>query len=236
MKIKLILFVPIFLALSSLINAQSCEESFYTFKSGAYWEMANFNEKGKPTGHSSYEVKSISNTGTQYKASVTSKAFDEKDKELMSSDFEVACSNGNLTIDMKSLFSAQQQQQFKDMTMKMSGTDLSIPNALTVGQVLPDGIMNAEIYSGTTLFSKLTFVSTERKVLAKESITVPAGTYECYKITSKFKMTNVVAGIPIKYEFSVVEWYAFGVGMVRSETYNKSEKMMGYTVLSKLTK
>jgi len=38
--------------------------------------------------------------------------------------------------------------------------------------------------------------------------------------------------IPIKVEVSGTEWYAKGTGLVRSESYDKKNKLTGYTVLT----
>ncbi len=58
---------------------------------------------------------------------------------------------------------------------------------------------------------------TDRKVAGKETVTTSAGTWECYKITYKSKITMKIGiGIPIKMD--VTEWYAPGFGVVKTES------------------
>ncbi len=71
-----------------------------------------------------------------------------------------------------------------------------------------------------------------RKVEAKETITTPAGTFECYKISSE--ISSKVAFVNQK--FKSVDWFAKGVGMVRTETYDKKGKLESYALLTKFEK
>ncbi|WP_018342649.1 hypothetical protein [Cytophaga aurantiaca] len=232
---KIFLFLGIVLSSLNILHAQNPADSFYPFKEGSTWELSSFNAKGNPTGRNVYTITKVISSGKTYTASVHSTSFNEKDKELSNSDYDVVFSNGDIHIDMKSMITNEQQQQFKDMTMNIEGNDLIIPKSLTVGQVLANGDMKANVYSGSTLFSTISYVSSERKVLAKESVTTPAGTFDAYKVTSKINSVTTTMGIPIKFEFTVIEWYAYGNGAVRSEVYNKSGKLVSYSVLSKIT-
>ncbi len=232
---KIVLFLAIVLSALSIL-AQNPADSFYPFKEGSSWELSSFNAKGSPTGRIVYNITKVISQGATYTASVHSSYFNEKNKELSTSDYDVIFSNGDIHVDMKSMITHEQQQQYKDMTMNIEGNDLIIPKSLTVGQVLPNGDMKATVYSGSALFATISYVSSERKVLAKESITTPAGVFEAYKVTSKLNSVTTTMGIPIKFEFTVVEWYSYGNGAVRSEVYNKSGNLVSYTVLSKITK
>lgn len=232
---KIFLFLGIVLSTLSNLIAQNYADSFYPFKEGSTWELSSYNAKGNPTGQNVYTIKKVISNGTTYTASVHSSYFNEKNKELNSSDYDVIFSNGDIHIDMKSMITNEQQQQYKDMTMTMEGNDLIIPKSLTVGQVLPDGDMKATIYSGAALFATINYTSSERKVLAKESVTTPAGVFEAYKVTSKLHTATTTMGIPIKFEFTIIEWYSYGKGAVRSEAYNKSGNLVSYTLLSKIT-
>ena len=63
---------------------------------------------------------------------------------------------------------------------------------------------------------------TDREVIGKETVTTKAGTYECYKVSQKMSMKYIVNA-----QFSSVEYYAEGVGHVKSESYNKGGKLIG---------
>ena len=64
---------------------------------------------------------------------------------------------------------------------------------------------------------------TNRTVQGQESVTTPAGTWNCYKITCKTKITGKAAifNIPTTI-LDVTEWYAPGVGIIKSEINNNA--------------
>jgi hypothetical protein len=70
-----------------------------------------------------------------------------------------------------------------------------------------------------------------RKVLGNETVTVPAGTFNCYKITY-----DVETKLMFKINTNVVEYINKGVGNVKTETYDKKGKMLSATVLSEVKK
>ena len=67
----------------------------------------------------------------------------------------------------------------------------------------------------------------DRKVMAEESISSDAGTFDAFKVSSitEIKMMGTR-------EMKNVEWIAKNVGMVRSETYDKNGKLKYYSVLT----
>lgn len=77
----------------------------------------------------------------------------------------------------------------------------------------------------------MTMEMVDRKVEGKESLTTSAGTFDCYVIsyTTEMKMG-------LNTMFKNKEWIAEGVGMVKSENYNKNGKLMGYSELTKIMK
>jgi hypothetical protein len=72
----------------------------------------------------------------------------------------------------------------------------------------------------------MTINITNRKVVGIESVTVPAGTYNCYKITY-----DIETKLGIKVSSSAIQWMNKGAGSVKTETYDKKGKLLGSTVL-----
>ena len=72
---------------------------------------------------------------------------------------------------------------------------------------------------------------TDRKVEKVETITVPAGSFECYVIYSNSysKMMMVNQNFPSR------SWLAKGVGMVKTESYNKKGKVINTMVLTSMS-
>ena len=54
-------------------------------------------------------------------------------------------------------------------------------------------------------------------VIGRESVTVPAGTFDALKVECQSKITITIAGMsPIVFEGPSISWYAEGVGMVKN--------------------
>ncbi len=68
------------------------------------------------------------------------------------------------------------------------------------------------------------------KVLGTEEITVPAGTFSCFKISYVIKRS---AG-PETEKLYVTDWYAEGIGLVKEEAKDKSGAIMEFTELKSI--
>ena len=103
---------------------------------------------------------------------------------------------------------------------------------MSVGDMLDDASMNLKVRSNGIQIMNMDVIISNRKVEAEEDVKTPAGSFECYKITydtqSKTKIINMTT--------SSTEWMAEGVGVVKTENYNKKGKLAGYTLLTKLQK
>ena len=132
-----------------------------------------------------------------------------------------------VTLDYESLLPSDMMKQYGDMDIEISGNDIEIPNDLSVGQNLNDANVTMKIgMSGINMNIAVDMLN--RKVEKKESVTTPAGTYDCYVVysekQSKMMMANQV------YPSRV--WLAEGVGMVKQETYKKNGDLMSSTLLT----
>lgn len=120
-------------------------------------------------------------------------------------------------------------KQYKDMDMDISGTNIELPNDLDIGKKLKDANMVMSINMGGITMN-MTMDMVNRTVDAKESITTPAGTFNCFAISYE---SQVKMGI--KTSFTIKEWIAEGVGVVKTESYNKKGKLMGYSELTSIS-
>jgi hypothetical protein len=118
-------------------------------------------------------------------------------------------------------------QQFEDMEMEVTGTDVELPNDLSVGQNLPDANVDVKMSMGG-INMNMNVETINRKVEKKESVTTPAGSFDCYVIYSETKSKMMLANNTFPNRL----WLAEGVGMVKQETYNKNGKLMGSMVLT----
>lgn len=118
-------------------------------------------------------------------------------------------------MDMK--MNIPQGQQFSSTDARIQNVYLEYPANMNVGDQLKDGHMEMETDS-KGMKQTLTMDITNRKVEGKESVTTPAGTWDCYKITSSTKMKIKTMGVGIPINMDVTEWYAPGVGVIKTES------------------
>jgi hypothetical protein len=58
----------------------------------------------------------------------------------------------------------------------------------------------------------------DRHVIGQESLTTAAGTWNCLKITYKSKVNYKSGPFPATINIDVTEWYAPGVGIIKTQT------------------
>ncbi|MFD2312589.1 hypothetical protein ACFSKX_19395, partial [Microbulbifer halophilus] len=108
--------------------------------------------------------------------------------------------------------------------------NVEFPNNLKVGQTLKDANLKMTLnMSGIKM--NMTMDMLNRTVDAKESVTTTAGTFDCFVLSYDTEMK-----MGMKMNFKNKEWIAKGVGVVKSENYNKKGKLMGYSELTSFTK
>ena len=91
------------------------------------------------------------------------------------------------------------------------------PANMKIGDNLNDGEFSMDFKMQSGLNAHVDMSITNRKVDGMETVTTPAGTWDCFKISyhSKIKM-KIGIGIPIN--ANVTEWYAPGFGVVKTES------------------
>jgi hypothetical protein len=225
MKTKVVyLFLTLFISASAI--CQNTCSAYYPFNEGAKFQITNFDKKSKKESTIDYEIVSIKNNV----ATINTKIYDDKDKEITTASYEITCNGDGISIDFKSLINPEMLKQYKDMEIDMTGTNIDLPNNLSIGQSLKDAQLSMSLNMGGMKMN-MDVNMINRKVNAKESITTSAGTFNCFAISYNTEMK-----VGIKQSFEMKEWVAEGVGVVKSETYNKGGKLMGYSELTSITK
>lgn len=226
----------VFAKLSVLIAILFCSSyayaqcnDYYVMEQGTEWTYENINGKGKSVGKNQQKVTAFEKTSTGFNATIHSVFTDDKGKNAMEGDLEMKCSNGTMTIDMRKFLPEEQLKAFGSYEMQIESENLELPSRLSVGQSLKDGSINLSAV-GSPMAMTMSVKITERKVVGKESITTPAGTFDCFKITSK-STSSTKMGISMTFEFTTTEWMAEKVGLVKSESLDKKGKSIGYTIL-----
>jgi hypothetical protein len=228
MKQLLLIAVFCYSSIAALI-AQDCP-MYYPDKENTQMEYKQYDKKGGLSGSSVQKITGIKKSAGSTEVAVSAESFDAKGKSLGTANLKARCEGGIFYVDMSNYLNQQSTDAYKDMEMSVEGGSLEMPSGMKAGDMLKDGDMKMAFSSGGMNVMNMAITITNRKVEAVESLTTPAGTFDCYKIS--YDIATKMMGINVK--MKGIEWYAKGVGMVKSESYNKDAKLQGSTLLTSL--
>ncbi len=216
---------------STICPAQSCMG--VTLKTGQTFEMSMFSAKDKLTGKVNYTVDNVRREGSSTLVDMTARMQDDKGKQQLPYTIRYTCTGNELMADLSGMAQSMQNAGMKDAQLKMKTNQLVYPGTLSVGQKLPDGQMEADFISNGSTLMEMSMTMSNRLIEGQQPVTTPAGTFDTHKITSDLSFTNRVMGIPIRGTMRVVSYRASKQILdIKSETYNKNGKLMGYSLLS----
>lgn len=197
-------------------RAQDCK-SFYFLQNNKTIEMTIYNKKGDENGKQVYAVTDVQHGGGTLTGQLNSEMFDRKGKSFAKAKGTIQCKSGVMMVDMKMSLPAAQQEQFGTTEAKADNIYMEYPASMKVGDALKDASMNIEI-ENKGMKQSVVMVVNNRKVEGKESVTTPAGTWECYKISYHSKITIKTMGIGIPVNIEGTEWFAPGFGIVKTQS------------------
>lgn len=213
------------LAFVGNLTFAQCNE-FYVLKKGTSWQISNFDAKGKLQGKTIQKVIEYNETSNGFEATLELTAMDDKGEQYMAGTTTLKCEDGTILFNLEDMLPDEALKSVESFDVKVDGTNLELPDNLKIGQALKDAEMNMTV-DATPLKMNFKVSVTDRKVVDQENLNVPAGKFDCFKITQSVHTKTMM-----KIESSSVEWYAKGVGMIKSESYNKKGKMVGYSLLT----
>jgi hypothetical protein len=196
--------------------AQDCN-TFYFLQKNKTVEMTIYNKKGEANGRQVYTVSDVSNSGGNTTATVNSEMFDKKGKSIATGHSQFACQGGVMMLDMTMQLPQQQQEQFAKADVKADKIFIEYPNNMKAGDKLKDATLNMDI-DNSGMKQNVNMVTSDRTVVGKESVTTTAGTWDCFKITYKSKITIKTMGIGMPFNIEGTEWFAPGFGIVKTES------------------
>ncbi|MER3499560.1 MAG: hypothetical protein C4308_13500 [Chitinophagaceae bacterium] len=230
---------PIYCLLTSLfVNllcfAQDCK-GYYYLTNGEV-QLTIFDKKGKESGKLTYTISNSTKTGSVFTADFGSVFVNEKGKVLSEGKGKIKCTGSVLMVDARMSIPQEQLTAFKDMDVKTTESFIEYPAKIKEGDKLKDVNFTMEVYNKGNLFSTVNFNEVNRQVIGKETITTPAGNWECFKISYESTSKSQMGPIGITMNLKITEWFAPGFGVVKSETYNKKNKLMASSIISSVKK
>ncbi len=203
-----------------LVNAQDCN-TYYPLKEGVRLEYAMYDKKDKPEGTQWQEVTGVRETSDGVEAKMKIGFVDKKGKPVYETEYGFVCDGNVIRVDYQSLMAGPAMEQFKDMEVELTGTDLEIPNNLHEEQDLKDASVTMKINMGGMNMNSVVEM-TNRRVEKMEKVTTPAGTFDCAVLYSETRSKMMMADRT----FPSRTWMAKDVGVVKSESYNKKGEVV----------
>ena len=218
------------LILTCSLFAQTDCNPYMPAEEGNTWGITAYSPKGKTDGIIRYELLEKEVSGDDVTFRIRTKSFDKNDEEVYVSDFEAYCKDGEFSFDMAFMMDGAAMAGYQNMDVNVDAGDYPLPDLeAAAGTTLPDGTLKVNIATGGPINMNMTVDVTDRTIEGRESITTPAGTFDCVVLSQTVKTKFVM-----KVEASSKDWYAPGVGLVRSESYNRKGKLTGYSELTAL--
>lgn len=218
-------------------NAQTSQvasgkgELFFPSQQGAVLELSIYNSKDKLTGKTKQVVRKVEKTNKGTTLYCQSEHTDAKGKVLNAGELIMRFEKNVFYADLRNLLNPQALKVLGMDGVKITSSDLAFPGKLKVGQTLPNAKLTMTMQGGEIPMPPTVITVSNRKVLAIEKVECPAGTFECYKISSETTIQSIV-----DMTTQNLEWLAPGIGTVRTESYNKKGKLLGKSILTTYSK
>lgn len=207
---------------------------YHALKKGTKIVYTYYDGKGHVTGYSNQEILKITHAQNSVEAVVSGTQTDRKGKIQSSGTVSLRYKNGNFHVDLLDIMQPQQMQAI-DTEVEASGRDMIIPGKLSPGQALPDAqtTFKMKVKTGGTAFDlpSLTFRVFNRRAVQAESVETPMGTFSCFKITQTVEADYPLIG---KQLFTSITWIGKGIGVIKTETYDKKGKLQSRMLLTEL--
>lgn len=207
------------LVITPMTAQDSCSQ-FYPTEEGKTHIIHQLDKRERLSTIVEYTVTEASSRGL----TIGMKLKDKREKLITEASFKAICDGGTTRLDPASIMSAQ-MQQYEGMEYSITGDDIFFPNELALEQTLPDASVTMKVDAGMMNITS-TVTMTDRKVERKESVTTPAGTFDCYVIT----YTNTLQ-MGLSRTMHTTQWIAQGVGMVQEETRKSNGNLITKSIL-----
>jgi len=212
------------------LKSQDCE-FYFPVEKGTKIEMTDYDKKGEVTGVGTSTVIDKLQLGAVQEVKVSLEYNAKGNDKPFTSEYSVKCENGEFYINMNNFLDKNAMSGYQNMDITVDADQMTLPSKLTAGQVLGNGRVTAKIASSGVNIMTMNTLITNRKVEGFESVTTPAGTFDCVKISY-----DIEAKVLFKVNMSCKQWYAKNVGAVKTENYDKKGKLVSSQMITKISK
>jgi len=232
-KIAFALIMVIFVAAGAF-----ADDIFFPSKKGMVLTTATLNQSGKPESFARMTVKDVSGSGANKSITCVLLPLDSNRKPTANStgyEYTINVVNNVLELDMRSVLASALEAMPQGMPVEITGGKMRLPAKLAAGDKLEDANMKMSVNMGVASMEFSVSV-TNHKCVAVEKVTVPAGTFECYKVTQTTAVSSSIMGTQTAETSNSATWYAKGIGSVKTVVYDANGKVGTTTELQEIVR
>ncbi|NAY92247.1 hypothetical protein GTQ34_09975 [Muricauda sp. JGD-17] len=206
-KIVYTILISLFLG-GNILMAQGRCSKFYPLIEGAKFTLTMYDQDNTAQGTVTYEVNEVTGDSGRYTYTMA-----RGGTVLSNAHYDISCTDDGVAMDFNSMGGGI-LSRYSNIDVEVTGTNIYIPNELSVGLPLPDAEMQLKS-GGTPGVMNISIKMVNRKVEGTETLTDPNGvSRECF-IVSHDMIMNMGATI----NSHTKQWLAEGIGMMKSEDY-----------------
>lgn len=216
-----------------ILVSGNCND-FAWFKKGAEMEYEINTRSEKKPYTSKIKIVNVRSEGVKTIADVL--GSDGEGNEI---NMNYICSGNKLYFDLTDMLKSameKQGQSSANMEISFDGGLMAIPKNIYPGQELEDAVFTMNMGTQGMTISMTSFLK-ERKVVGKEKVTTPAGTFNCIKITGVRTMKMKMMGKDRNVGDEVIEemYFAPSIGVIKSVSKTTKGKIESEQQLTKLS-
>lgn len=204
------------------------QDTFFPTREGTVLVYKTFDKKNNLTNMLRYTIKEVKTNGSDMDITYLCESIDPKEKPVFKEEITIHQKGDKIYFDMSSFINkaAFQQEGQIPAELEIKGNELQVPLNPNPGDMLPDANVEMALKMGFVNMKMMADL-TNRKVEAVEDVTVTAGTFNAYKFSCDVNSS----AMGIKSKTRNVDWYAKGIGTIKTETFDKNGKLVSRTEL-----
>lgn len=221
---KLTLFMAVLFTCLTL----KAQDTFFPTKEGTVLVYKTFDKKNNLTNLLRYTIQQVKTHGSDMDITYLCESLDPKEKPVFKEEVTIHQKGDKIYFDMSNFINKAAFQQNGQIPpeIEIKGNELQIPLNPQPGDVLPDANVEMALKMGFVNM-KMMAELTNRKVESVEDVTVSAGTFNAYR----FSCDVSSSAMGIKSKSKNVDWYAKGIGTIKTENFDKNGKLQSRTEL-----
>ncbi|WP_192820729.1 hypothetical protein [Rufibacter sp. LB8] len=238
MKTNFYFFIASFLCLflgmaGNPAEAQNCANPLGLTKNTEF--VYQVTDKGKNRGTLNNKVlQQASDAKGHFITTFKSTRMGNNKRTENAEEFTIRCVGDTLYLDAMMLMREQALKAFEGKDFDYIRKDVAYPQNLQVGMTLPNGKLGVRVRSASATITQVSMTATDRKVIAQEKITTPAGTFDTYKISYQYVVHLDALGMPLRDVYQVEEHFSLEHGIVKVQFFTKrGKKAKGMELISK---